>query len=77
AEARLVAIVGIVGIKVDDLNTLVDQSMKERDTGKRSEIFKKMDGIYSGMASQLVIFFQRTDPYVMRTNVKGYHGHTT
>ncbi|MBB3612556.1 ABC transporter substrate-binding protein [Rhizobium sp. BK602] len=65
------------GMKVDDLNTLVDQSMKERDTAKRTEIFEKMDGIYSGMASPLVIFFQRTDPYVMRANVKGYHGHTT
>ncbi len=65
------------GMKVDELNTLIDQSMKERDTEKRTDIFKKMDGIYAGMASPLVIFFQRTDPYVMRANVKGYHGHTT
>ncbi|MBB4278969.1 ABC transporter substrate-binding protein [Rhizobium mongolense] len=65
------------GMKVDELNTLVDQSMKEADTGKRTEIFQKMDGIYSGMDAPLVIFFQRTDPYVMRASVKGYHGHTT
>jgi peptide/nickel transport system substrate-binding protein len=64
-------------MKVDDLNTLVDQSMKERDTGKRADIFKKMDGIYSGMNSPLIVFFQRTDPYVVRSNVKGYRGHTT
>jgi peptide/nickel transport system substrate-binding protein len=65
------------GMKVDELNALVDQSMKERDTGKRTEIFKKMDSVYSGMDAPLVIFFQRTDPYVMRSGVKGYHGHTT
>lgn len=64
-------------MKVDELNTLVDESMKERDTDKRQGIFKKMDSIYSGMESPLVIFFQRTDPYVIRANVKGYHGHTT
>ncbi|MGO7374004.1 hypothetical protein ACCT04_35220, partial [Rhizobium ruizarguesonis] len=67
----------VTSMTMDELNTLVDQSLKERDTGKRTDIFKKMDGIYNGMASTLVIFFQRTDPYVMRTNVKGYHGHTT
>ncbi|KKX33354.1 ABC transporter substrate-binding protein [Rhizobium sp. LC145] len=64
-------------MKVDELNGLVDQSMKERDTAKRTEIFKKIDTIYGGMNSPLMIFFQRTDPYVMRANVKGYQGHTT
>lgn len=64
-------------MKVDELNGLVDQSMKERDTAKRTEIFKKIDAIYGGMNSPLMIFFQRTDPYVMRANVKGYQGHTT
>ncbi|CAN7665033.1 ABC transporter substrate-binding protein [Phyllobacterium sp. LjRoot231] len=64
-------------MKVDELNTLVDESMKERDTNKRAGMFQKMDSIYSGMDSPLVIFFQRTDPYVMRSNVKGYRGHTT
>ncbi|MGO7508358.1 ABC transporter substrate-binding protein, partial [Rhizobium johnstonii] len=39
------------GMKVDELNTLIDQSMKDRDTEKRTDIFKKMDGIYAGMAS--------------------------
>ncbi|MGO7374238.1 ABC transporter substrate-binding protein, partial [Rhizobium ruizarguesonis] len=55
-------------MKMDELNTLVDQSMKELDTGKRTDIFKKMDGIYNGIASPLVIFFQRTDPYAKRRN---------
>ena len=65
------------GMQVPELNTLVDQSMKELDTAKRTDIFKKIDEIYSTMNSPLVVFFQRTDPYVMRSNVKGYHGHTT
>lgn len=64
-------------MQVPELNTLVDQSMKERDVGKRTEIFKKIDEIYKGMNPPLVVFFQRTDPYVTRSNVKGYHGHTT
>jgi peptide/nickel transport system substrate-binding protein len=36
-----------------------------------------MDEIYQQMDPGLVIFFQRSDPYVMRSNVKGYAGHTT
>ncbi|CDN52197.1 Putative ABC transport system periplasmic binding protein [Neorhizobium galegae bv. orientalis] len=64
-------------MQVPELNTLVDQSMKERDTTKRTEIFKKIDEIYKGMNPPLIVFFQRTDPYVIRANVKGYQGHTT
>lgn len=64
-------------MQVPELNTLVDQSMKERDAGKRTEIFKKIDETYKSMNPPLIVFFQRTDPYVMRANVKGYHGHTT
>jgi peptide/nickel transport system substrate-binding protein len=36
-----------------------------------------MDEIYSKMDPGMVIFFQRTDPYVVQKNVKGYAGHTT
>ena len=61
----------------EDLNKLVDQSMRESDAAKRADLFKQMDDIYSKMDPGLVIFFQRSDPYVMRKNVHGYAGHTT
>lgn len=61
----------------EELNKLVDQSMRERDNEKRAPIFAEMDKIYQEMVPGLVIFFQRTDPYVMRSNVHGYAGHTT
>jgi peptide/nickel transport system substrate-binding protein len=66
-----------VGQQNEDLNKLVDQSMRERDGAKRADLFKQMDDIYSKMDPGLVIFFQRTDPYVVQKNVKGYAGHTT
>ena len=52
-------------MKVDKLNELVDQSMKE------------LDKEYTAMNPPLIVMFQRTDPYVVRANVKGYAGHTT
>lgn len=77
-EARLASYyLWRTGMQVPELNSLVDQSMKERDATKRSEIFKKIDAKYQEMSPPLVIFFQRTDPYVIRKNVKGYKGHTT
>jgi len=61
----------------EELNKLVDESMRERDSDKRAAMFQRMDEIYQEMVPGLVIFFQRSDPYVMRSNVKGYAGHTT
>ena len=66
-----------VGQQSEELNALVDQSMKELDTAKRAELFSQMDKTFDAMDPALIIFFQRTDPYVIRTNVKGYLGHTT
>ncbi|SFU11488.1 ABC transporter substrate-binding protein [Mesorhizobium sp. YR577] len=66
-----------VGQQNEDLNKLVDESMREGDATKRADVFKQMDDIYSEMDPGLVIFFQRIDPYVMLKNVKGYAGHTT
>jgi len=77
-EARLASYyLWRVGMQSEELNALVDQSMKETDPAARAGLFSKMDEIFSGMDPALVIFFQRTDPYVMRANVKGYSGHTT
>jgi peptide/nickel transport system substrate-binding protein len=61
----------------EELNQLVDQSMRETDPETRAGLFQRMDEIYAEMDPGLVIFFQRSDPYVMRSNVKGYAGHTT
>jgi peptide/nickel transport system substrate-binding protein len=36
-----------------------------------------MEKTFYAMDPALIIFFQRSDPYVIRTNVKGYMGHTT
>lgn len=66
-----------VGQQNEELNKLVDESMRELDNAKRADIFKQMDDIYAKMDPGLVIFFQRTDPYVVLKNVKGYAGHTT
>jgi peptide/nickel transport system substrate-binding protein len=59
------------------LNALVDQSMREQDSAKRAELFAQMDAIYQEIVPGLVIFFQRSDPYVIRSNVHGYAGYTT
>lgn len=66
-----------VGQQNEELNSLVDQSMKELDPAKRTAMFSKMDQVFNAMDPALVIFFQRSDPYVMRASVKGYQGHTT
>ena len=36
-----------------------------------------MESAYRKMDPPLIVFFQRTDPYVIRGNVKGYQGHPT
>jgi peptide/nickel transport system substrate-binding protein len=64
-------------MKVDKLNELVDQSMKELDPDRRKTIFQELDKEYTAMNPPLIVMFQRTDPYVVRANVKGYAGHTT
>jgi peptide/nickel transport system substrate-binding protein len=66
-----------VGQQNEELNKLVDASMRERDTAKRTALFEQMDAIYAQMDPGLVIFFQRSDPYVISAGVKGYAGHTT
>ena len=53
----------------------VDKSKTEPDPEKRADLFRQMDEIYRKMDPGLIVFFQRTDPYVVRKNVKGYLGH--
>lgn len=60
-----------------ELTRMVDQSKSETDPAKRKALFEAMDRIYREMDPPLIVFFQRTDPYVFRTNVKGYFGHQT
>lgn len=60
-----------------ELTALTDESKRESDPEKRAEIFREMDEIYRGMDPSLIVFFQRVDPYVVRTNVQGYVGHPT
>jgi peptide/nickel transport system substrate-binding protein len=60
-----------------DLNKLVEASGKEADPEKREELFKQIDQYYAKMDPGLIIFFQRTDPYAVRANVKGYQGQST
>jgi peptide/nickel transport system substrate-binding protein len=65
------------GLQNTEINDLITQSGKESDPAKRAEFFKKIDQIYATMDSSILIFFQRSDPYVVRTNVKGYQGKST
>ena len=58
-----------------ELLALVDKSKTEPDPEKRADLFRQMDEIYRKMDPGLIVFFQRTDPYVVRKNVKGYLGH--
>ncbi len=60
-----------------ELTKLVDQTKGETDPAKRAAIFARLDREYRDAQPSLVIFFQRTDPYVIRANVQGYHGHPT
>ena len=45
--------------------------MRERDGAKRADLFEQMDEIYSKMDPGLVIFFQRSDPYVIPAECQG------
>ena len=60
-----------------EFTKMVDQSKSESDPAKRAEIFAKLDKQYRDDNPPLIVFFQRTDPYVIRANVEGYHGHPT
>lgn len=77
-EARLASYyLWRVSQQSEELNELVAQSKSELDPAKRAELFSTMEQKFEEMDPALIIFFQRTDPYVIRTNVKGYLGHTT
>lgn len=60
-----------------ETTALVTQSKSELDGAKRAEIFSKIDALYKEMDPGMIVFFQRSDPYVLRANVKGYEGHPT
>ena len=66
-----------VSQQAEELNAMVAEAKTELDPAKRAEIFSKMEQAFHAMDPALIIFFQRSDPYVIRTNVKGYMGHTT
>lgn len=58
-----------------ELTALTTESKRELDPAKRAAIFKKIDEIYRTSQPSLIVFWQRTDPYVVRKEVKGYAGH--
>ena len=60
-----------------EFTKLTDESKSETDPAKRAEIFAKVEREYRDNNPPLIVFFQRTDPYVIRSNVEGYHGHPT
>lgn len=61
----------------EELNTIIEEAGKETDLARREELFRKIDQHYASMKPSQIIFFQRTDPYVVRSNVQGYHGQST
>jgi peptide/nickel transport system substrate-binding protein len=62
---------------VPEFTEMVDQSKREPDAKKRAQLFADLQSQYREKNPSLVVFFQRTDPYVIRSNVQGYHGHPT
>ena len=64
-----------VAQEAPELLELVERSKTESDPEKRAALFAEMEAIYQKMDPALIVFFQRTDPYVVRTNVEGYQGH--
>lgn len=59
------------------LNKLVEESGKETDPAKRESLFRQIDQYYAAMKTSLIIFFQRTDVFVVQNKVKGYQGQST
>jgi peptide/nickel transport system substrate-binding protein len=66
-----------VGQQSDELNSLVEEARKNMPAEERTELIAKIEALYQELNPGLVIYFQRSDPYVIRANVKGYAGHTT
>jgi peptide/nickel transport system substrate-binding protein len=58
-----------------ELTELTNRSKRETDPEKRAAIFREMDELYRRSDPPLIVFWQRTDPYVIRKEVKGYAGH--
>ncbi|WGF87717.1 ABC transporter substrate-binding protein [Marinivivus vitaminiproducens] len=64
-----------VAQEAPELLDLVERSKTETDPQARAEMFAQMEAHYQTMDPALIVFFQRTDPYVVRNEVKGYQGH--
>ncbi len=62
---------------VPELTALTDASKRESDPEKRRAIFEEMDKLYRELYPSLIVFYQRIDPYVVRSNIEGYIGHPT
>ncbi|MBD3626394.1 MAG: ABC transporter substrate-binding protein, partial [Rhodobacteraceae bacterium] len=62
---------------VPELTKLTEASKRESDPEKRRAIFEELDKRYRELYPSLIVFFQRIDPYVVRSNVEGYTGHPT
>ncbi len=60
-----------------ELTEMTNATKRESDPAKRAEIFSKMESMYRELDPSLIVFFQRVDPYVVRTSVEGYTGHPT
>lgn len=59
------------------LTKLVDESKSETDPAKRAKMFAEIDRQFKDMKPPLIVFLQRTDPYVIKKGVAGYVGHPT
>jgi peptide/nickel transport system substrate-binding protein len=60
-----------------ELTKQVLASKSETDPEKRAQIFAETDKMFKELAPPLIVFLQRTDPYVIRQGVTGYAGHPT
>jgi len=64
-------------LEAPELTKRVQDSKSETDPAKRTQIFVEVDKKYKEMMPSLLVFLQRTDPYVIRAGVTGYAGHPT
>jgi peptide/nickel transport system substrate-binding protein len=62
---------------VPELTERVERSKHEIDETKRAAMFSELQSRYRELNPSLVVFFQRTDAYALRSAVKGYQGHST
>ncbi len=62
-------------LEAPELTAMVNDAKRETDPARRAAAFAKIDQGFHDLSPSLIVLLQRTDPYVIRSNVHGYAGH--